>query len=144
MSDTRTPQEPGKELKRLVAEIVNRTNNAARAYIKSAEREELFRQIVAEGAQKIENYIQSRIPEASEEARAFANDVYVKTWSRRPPEWRENLAQMIAMRDKGREWKWRDIAEVLVQLKDDGCISHWGPTAAKAFSDARALLSEKS
>lgn len=144
MSDTRTPQEPGEELKRLVAEIVDDVIVSAMV-MPGPLLEREARKIKAEGAQKIENYIQSRIPEVSEEAEMFADSIkscfdgYYLTG-----EGAEKMLKFIAMRDKGREWKWRDIAEVLVQLKDDNCISHWGSTAAKAFKDARALLSEKS
>lgn len=74
MSDTCTPQEPGEELKRLVAEIADSASMLT-YYKKQDARNERLQQILAEGAQNIENYIQSRIPEVSEDARGLVSDL---------------------------------------------------------------------
>lgn len=150
MSDTRTPQEPGEELKRLVAEICDEAYNLG-SESNTAWRSVRLPEIKAEGAQKIENYIQSRIPEVSEEAREFARKIESLTcgyYAQRleVEQAISELTHYIAARDKAREEKWREVLEKYLEA-NTGSFSTTIDGREQRFeyeAKARALLSEKS
>ncbi len=139
MSDIRTPQEPGEELKRLVAEIIDKAYFATGLPTHDG-REERFRQIEREAALKIENYIQSRIPEVSEEARgAKLYENFLRLW---------HFADTCAAEGIDVETSTGNIDSGLLCVTVAGQMApkhvEWFEQANKFNADFRALLSEKS
>jgi len=143
-----TPQEPGEELKRLVAEIIDKAYFATGLPTHDG-REERFRQIEREAALKIENYIQSRIPEVSEEAREFEEllaDAYQRDQDGFQNLEYEEIVALIAARDKALVEKWREVLEKYLEA-NTGSFSTTIDGREQRFeyeAKARALLSEKS